>query len=364
MKTRVDHLVVGAGAVGLAIAARLAKRGSTVVIDRHPAFGRETSSRNSGVIHAGLHYPADSLKATLCIGGMRLLYEVCGKHTIPHARIGKWIVADSQGLSKLIAIHERACQLGVTTTLLTRNQRLMEPLIKCDEALESPETGIISSHHLMAYFENSIVKDEGIPLYNTEIISCEAICDGFSVVVKTGNEYFTIETPIVINAAGLSSGKVAAMFLNDAQLKGYKLHFAKGNYYSLKSSASLVKRLIYPVPDKHTTSLGVHLTLDLAGRIKFGPDLNYLPEGDDLNYRFTGDSKQFVKAISIYFPSIREEDLIEDYCGIRPKLQGPDDAFRDFHIENHNGFVNLLGIESPGLTSCMAIAALVEERLY
>lgn len=293
------------------------------------------------------------------------------KCNIPYSTTGKWIVTNSvEQESKLHEIHQRSKILNVPTFFQNESKcKKQEPLIRCKMALVSPETAIIDSHSFMQAMEvqsqltqNDVLKNDGIILFNTTLIGLERIVGGFSAQITTaGHPPSRIIAPIVINAAGLHAHSVASKLLPDSELESLKIHYAKGHYFSWRTANGRVKRLIYPVPDSQVTSLGVHLTVDLEGNVKFGPDLQYT---NGIDYEFTADAGDFMKAIRTYIPSLNECDLVADYVGIRPKLQGLGERFRDFHVQNHGGFVNLMGIESPGLTSSLAIGEYVHGLLY
>ncbi|KAI8911104.1 FAD dependent oxidoreductase, partial [Gorgonomyces haynaldii] len=351
------HQVIGAGAVGLAIAARLSATMATVLIERHPTFGRETSSRNSEVIHAGIYYPPDSLKTRLCIRGRHLLYEYC-KRGIPFKKTGKWIVSSKQQEHRLEEIHQKGRLLDVPLYFLgSREAKRLEPRVKCESVLVSPETGIIDSHEYMQHLETELQENGGLVAYNTHVKSIERNRDQYTLQLEQQEHELAIEAPIVVNSAGLGSEEIARMF-DDALAENTRIHYCKGHYFVHKTPY-LTKRLIYPIPDQNVTSLGVHLTLDLGGRIKFGPDVHYM---DKIDYSFVADKLSFVKAIQNYL-DVHPDELEPDYTGIRPKLQAKGEKFRDFYIKNHHGFVHLSGIESPGLTSSLAIAEYVEQIL-
>ncbi|KAG0738215.1 hypothetical protein G6F57_007308 [Rhizopus arrhizus] len=353
----VDNIVIGAGVVGLAIGEKLTRARpteSTFVVEKNKLVGQETSSRNSEVIHAGLYYPEESLKTKLCIKGNQQLYQLCNEKQIPHKRLGKWIVAqDASQEEYLQQLHQKANRLNVPTYFLDQEQaRRQEPSIRARSVLVSPSTGILSSHALMDYLSSHV---QEVAL-GTEVRAIRPRPDGYLVQCVTNNESSWVLARRVFNAAGLHSHKVGQML----QLP-YHLYFARGHYYRLSSKLN-IRRLIYPCPEKNLAGLGTHLTLDLAGQIKFGPDVEYVE--DPYDYRMPEDEdkkKAFVKAIQTYLPSLDPEKLYSDYSGIRPKLAGPGEPFKDFIIKEedelgYNNFFTLIGIESPGLTSSLAIA--------
>jgi 2-hydroxyglutarate dehydrogenase len=355
----VDHIIIGAGAVGLSTAQRLIKRGSTLLVDSQLSFGMETSSRNSEVIHSGIYYPIDSLKTKLCIKGRELLYSYC-KDRIPHQKITKWVVAPQDQEDRLDQIYEHAKQLGIPIYYQSKERGLkLEPLIKCNSSVVLPETGIFDSHQFMQslLFDYEILG--GDVSFKTKVMDISPDGDGYRVLLDARGESMTINTPNIINAAGLYSDVIASMVLCSTTVP--KLYFAKGHYYATKKK--IAKRLIYPIPCKNLTSLGLHLTIDLGGNSKFGPDVLFQDSRTD--YGFEGDIQQAIQEISTFVAGIRKEDLSFGYTGIRPKLAPPGGAFQDFKIEHPlKGFINLMGIESPGLTSSLAIAETVEKMLY
>jgi L-2-hydroxyglutarate oxidase LhgO len=355
--------IVGAGVVGLALAARLARRfPELILLERRERHGSETSSRNSEVIHAGMYYPTGSLKARLCVLGNRRLYEICERHELPHRRCGKLIVATQQeevaALERILAI---GTANGVELQLLTGAEaRALEPHVPSVAALLSPNTGIVNAHALMDCLLASATSQGATFQPATEVVSIERDGASYRLGVRTGGvaESFTSER--VINAAGLECDSVAALAGIDVDAAGYRLHYCKGSYFSVASSkAKLVSRLVYPVPSP--ISLGVHALPDLSGRLKFGPDAEYL-SGRELDYRVDEKKRAaFAASVRRLVPEIAEEDLTPDMAGIRPKLQKHGEPMRDFVIREEvdrglPGFYDLIGIESPGLTASPAIA--------
>jgi L-2-hydroxyglutarate oxidase LhgO len=363
-------VVVGAGVVGLAVAARLAPRHSElVVLERRERPGTETSSRNSEVIHAGMYYPTGSLKARLCVRGRQLLYELCERLGVPHRRITKLIVATQPGeqheLERLLALGQAN---GVELELVGRERcRELEPAVPALAGLLSPSTGIISAHGLMDAYLHEARRHGAILQTRAELVGLEHVAGEYRLTIRTpdGNDSLCAER--VVNAAGLESDTVAALAGIDVDAADYRLHWWKGSYFALAGpKARLVSRLVYPVPTH--VSLGVHAVLGLDGRVRFGPDADYLP-GRDLDYA-VDESKRpaFAEAVRRLLPTVEDDDLTPDIAGIRAKLQGPGDPARDFRIVEESarglpGFVNLIGIDSPGLTSSLAIAEEVERLL-
>ncbi|KAL7275798.1 Vacuolar protein sorting-associated protein 52 [Rhizina undulata] len=364
------HCIIGGGVVGLAIASKLSQRPgtSTILLERHPIIGSETSARNSEVIHAGLYYPVNSLKTKLCIRGSDLLYDLCARRSIPHRRTGKWILAqDPLQLETLQAIHEHASSLGVPTVFLSSaeiEERELDVKAR-GGVLESPRTGIVDSHALMTFLHGSIEANGGDVAVNTPVTSISKIPSGYSITALTPGEPTTITADILVNAAGHGAVQISNLLLpQDRHLNAY---YCKGTYFSYTASFPAPKTLLYPAPIKGAGGLGTHLTLDMAGRIRFGPDVEWVESETDL-VPSAERLQEAVVEIKKYLPGVREEALAPDYCGVRPKIvdRGAVGSV-DFVIrkeEGFDGFVNLLGIESPGLTSSLAIAEMVEELLY
>ena len=359
-------LVVGAGVVGLAVAQELASRGlSTVIVEAADAIGTGTSSRNSEVIHAGLYYPKDSLKARLCVEGSRQLYAFCESHGVAHKRCGKLIVAaDDDEVSALEGLLAKGLANGCDglRMISEAEARALEPALACKAALHSPATGIIDSHALMLALLGK-AEDHGAAL---------ALNTPFEGATRTGNEWqvrtggaepMTLTTHLLVNAAGLHASKVAGTIADLEPDFIPQTRYARGHYFLLTGKAPF-SRLIYPAP--HTHGLGVHLTLDLGGQARFGPDVEWV---DEIAYGVDprrGDG--FHEAIRRYWPGLPEDALRPGYSGIRPKICGPDDPAPDFRIDGPSthgqpGLVNLFGIESPGLTASLAIAQDVAAKL-
>ena len=353
--------VIGAGVVGLAIAAELSAAGlcdEIWVLDKEEGFGRGSSSRNSEVIHAGIYYTPGSLKARLCLEGRERLYALCGKHQIPHAPIGKVIVADdAYRIENLQQIFDNAQACGVLLQELSREQwTRMEPALRCSAALYSPRTGIIDSHALMQFFHRTAVRQDVQFVFNTRVTGID-VGERYRIeTVTSGGERFPLEADLVINAAGLYSDEVAGL----AGLE-YRLHWCKGCYFSVRQEkAMLCSHLVYPAIGDNFSGLGVHLTFDLSNRMKLGPDVEYIGRVED--YSVPEHRRAAFCAATTYLPSLRPEDLTPEMAGIRAKLQGPGDSFADFAIrQDLPGFVNCVGIESPGLTACLAIGRMVAE---
>lgn len=362
--------VVGAGVVGLAAAAQLAPRfPGLVVLERHERHGHETSSRNSEVIHAGLYYPAGSLKARLCVEGNRRVYEICAAHDVPHRRCGKLIVAGAADeVEALEALHARGRGNGAELRLLTAAEaQALEPHVPSVAALLSPNTGVVSAHGLMDHFLQAARAAGAVVQPRAEVVGVARRGDGYELTVRTpdGHETFTSER--VVNAAGLESDTLAALAGIDVDAAGYRLHWCKGSYFSVPAARfGLVSRLVYPVPGRH--GLGTHVVLDLTGRLRFGPDVEYLGERL-LDYRVDPSRRaRFGESVRKLLPMIGDDELEPDISGIRPKLQAPGEPVRDFVVAEESarglpGWVNLIGIESPGLTAAPALARLVDALL-
>jgi L-2-hydroxyglutarate oxidase LhgO len=359
-----DITIIGSGVIGLAIASEIANNKLNIyILEKNESHGMGISSRNSEVIHAGIYYPHDSLKANFCVEGRKLLYETCMKNNLPHKKIGKLIIATSKKeMTKIDQLMHTAMQNGVSSVSILKQSMVskMEPNIKAFCALYSPDTGIISAHSLMNYYlHNARMKGTEI-VYGTQVLGIEKIPSGYKIATLNREGYhFEFVTERVINAAGLYSDNIAKMIG-----KEYSLHYCKGDYFSIDNVKNgIVQRLIYPVPEDNHIGLGVHLTLDLTGRMKLGPDATYINKVED--YKVDArKSEQFYEAAVKFLPFIHKEDIVPDMSGIRPKLQGHGESFRDFVIsEDLPGFVNLVGIESPGLTASPAIAKYVKKLL-
>lgn len=362
---QVDTVVVGAGVVGLAVARALALSGREVlVLEATEAIGTQTSARNSEVIHAGIYYPQGSLKAQLCVRGKRLLYAYCTERGIGHQRCGKLIVATSQAqLVQLQGIIAKAAANGVDDlVLLTRDEaRALEPALECVAAVHSPSTGIVDSHGLMLALQGDLEHAGGMLAFNSPLASACVTVQGIELCARDGTQ---LRARTVVNAAGVHAPTLARHFegLNPAHIPGE--YYAKGNYFTL-AGRSPFNRLIYPVPE--AAGLGVHLTIDLGGQAKFGPDVQWVETPDDLVVD-PARGLAFYAEVRKYWPGLPEGALQPGYAGIRPKISGPGDVARDFLIQGpaeHGvpGLVNLFGIESPGLTSSLAIGEHVADLL-
>ena len=358
---RVACVIVGAGVIGLAIARQLSQAGiEVVVLEAAEGIGTVTSSRNSEVIHAGMYYPQKSLMARHCVNGRVALYGYAREHGIPHRKCGKLIVAVSEDdQKKLAAIRERAALNGVQLDLLSGAEaRALEPNLNCTGALLSPETGIIDSHAYMLALQGDAEAGSAFIAFHSPLERAAATGYGFALDVG-GASPTSIETRLLINAAGLSAPQVAGKIDAMPAHLVPKAFFAKGNYFSCTTRAPF-SRLIYPVPEPG--GLGVHLTLDLAGQARFGPDVEWV---DHIDYAVDpARAERFYPAIRRYWPALPDGALIPAYSGIRPKIVPPEIAVQDFVIQGPSehgiaGLINLFGIESPGLTASLSIASQV-----
>jgi L-2-hydroxyglutarate oxidase LhgO len=368
MPFKSDITIIGAGVVGLAIASQVAGRHKAVyVLEKNERFGQETSSRHSGVIHSGIYYPYDSLKAKLCVEGNHLLYELCRKHGIGYRRLGKLIVATSDEEAKqLEELQQRGQGNGAEGLKIISRRELkkLEPNVEGVAALLSPSTGIVDSHALMGFFAARAKEDGAEIAFRKNVVSIEKLPDSYKIMVEENDrDKFSFHTRMLINCAGLQCDKIAELGGIDIVKAGYKLHYCKGEYFTVGNGKSeLVKRLIYPVPEVKGTGLGIHVTLDLEGRMLLGPSTQYV---DSIDYGVDSRHKDsFYDSAKKILPFIEYEDLEPEMAGIRPKLQGPGEEVRDFVIRDEAdqglpGFIDLIGIESPGLTASPAIARYV-----
>jgi L-2-hydroxyglutarate oxidase LhgO len=369
MPDKTDVAIIGAGIVGLAVAAHVAdNRRQVFVLERNERFGMETSSRSSEVIHSGIYYPSGSLKAATCVRGNALTYEICRKHGIGYRQTGKLIVAtDEYEVSELEALFQRGNENGVRglKLLLAREVKAIEPNVEASAAIHSPSTGIVDSFALMGYFLGCAREKGADVVYRSEVIAIDKTSNGYLVFVADDSGHFSFEASVVINCAGLNSDRVAALAGVDTDEAGYKLHYCKGEYFSVaREKSRLVSRLIYPVPEADGTGLGVHTNFDLEGRTRLGPNSIYV---NDIDYTVDDTHREaFAQSVKSFLPFIEADDLEPDTAGIRPSLQKAGGGFRDFTIAEESdkglpGLINLVGIESPGLTAAPAIAELVSD---
>ncbi len=362
---RIEAVVLGAGVVGLAVGRALAEAGLEVlVLEAEAAIGTITSSRNSEVVHAGIYYPTGSLKAQLCVAGRQALYEYCAAHGVAARKIGKLIVASTPAeVGKLEAIQRQAASNGVALDLLDGPAaRALEPALRVEGALLSPETGIVDSHGLMLSLQGEMEDHGGMIAFRAPLLGGEVVSGGVRLRVG-GTEPMEIECRVLVNAAGLQAPSVARSIAGIPSQTIPGSWLCKGSYYGLAARAPF-QRLIYPVPEPG--GLGVHLTLDLGGQARFGPDVEWV-ETEEYDVDL-GRAAGFYAAIRRYWPGLPDDGLVPGYAGIRPKISGPKEPAADFaivgpHAHGVAGLVNLFGIESPGLTSSLAIAQRVRDEL-
>jgi len=367
----VDAVVVGAGVVGLAVGRALAQRGlETLVLEREAAIGTGISSRNSEVIHAGLYYPQGSLKARLCVEGRAQLYAFCETHAIAHRRCGKLVVATAaEQLPGLARLAERARENGVLDLRMlgAAEARVMEPALRCEAALLSPSSGIVDSHGLMLALQGDLERAGGAVALRSPVQALRRGADGHRIEVG-GDEPMTLRARCLVNAAGLHAPALASTMQGLDACQVPQARFSKGNYFALAGRAPFA-HLVYPLPQD--AWLGVHLTLDLGGQARFGPDEQWLDiaSADAVDYRVDpARADAFYADVRRYWPGLADGALQPAYSGVRPKIHGPGEPAPDFGVHGPRehgvaGLVNLFGIESPGLTSCLALAGEVVSRL-
>ena len=352
-----DIVIIGAGVIGLAIAAELSSTGKNIIVlEKEDSFGQHTSSRNSEVIHAGIYYKPNSLKAKLCVEGRDLLYELCVKENIPCQKIGKLVIAcDDQEIQKLYQLQQNAQASGVKLDFLTQEQvKTLEPNIKVQAALFSSQTGIIDSHCLMAYLNKKAADNNVDIVFDAKVNAIEHKNNVYIVSIDNQGENILLKTGVIINCAGNNADDISSLL--DIEIKQ---HYLKGNYFRIADKyRSMTKHLVYPVPTPK--SLGLHTVVSLDGGIKLGPDEEDI---DVFDYKVDPKrSELFFNEASKYLPFLKQEDLVPDMSGIRPRLvQRDKDGFADFVIREESdnkkpGFINLVGIDSPGLTASLAIA--------
>lgn len=360
--------IIGAGVVGLAIAEELsAKCSDLFVVEKHLTFGQETSSRNSEVIHAGIYYPKGSLKAKLCVEGKMLLYDYCRKYDIPFNNCGKLIVATTEKEIEVIEdILLSARNNGLEDLRIIERDEIagLEPGIFALKAIWSPSTGIVDTHSLMKQFETNTLNNGGQIVYGSEVKAIKKIKEGYEVVITDADSReYSFSTRILINAAGLTADKIMEMAgMYDDNLR---IWFCKGEYFRLRPPKNkFLRRLIYPVPHQNMEGIGIHVTIDMGGGVKLGPDVTYL-DSNVYDYRVDPSKQEaFYLSAKKFLPFIEPDDIVPEMAGIRPKIQKPGDPQKDFYIVEESlrgfpGFINLIGMESPGLTSSIAIARYV-----
>ena len=370
MFTEIDVVIIGAGVIGLATAREIAQgKKGVFVFDKNRTFGLETSSRNSEVIHAGIYYPEDSFKAKLCVEGKSLLYRLCEKHNIACKKSGKIIVAvDEDEIRWLDILYEQGRRNGVEDlTLLSRTElKKLEPNVEARAGILSPSSGILDSHSLLKLLYSQAREKGAQFVFDTEVVGIERMGDKYRVDIRDREGISAVISRVVINAAGLKSDEIAQLAGIDIVKAGYKLHYCKGEYFSLDSKyRNLVNRLIYPAPEQ--AGHGIHWKQGLDGRVLLGPSAYYV---EAIDYSVDETNKEyFYISAKRFLPFIELEDLAPESAGIRPKLQGPGEGFRDFIITHEEkkgfpGLINLIGIESPGLTAAPAIARYVGRMVY
>lgn len=364
--------IIGAGVVGLAIAFQLSKKYDSIfVVEKNNNFGEETSARSSEVVHSGIYYPSNSLKTKLCIEGRKLLYDFCDEFDVNYNKCGKLIIAvTEEDIEKLDVIEKQAFDNGVDNIRkISREEVLeLEPNIEALGALLVSDTGVVESYGFMKELENNS-KTNGVEfVYGSKVHKLDKKDIGYSIILKENDgSLFNFTTDILINAAGLNSDLISNMVGIDNL--DYDLHYCKGEYFAVGNGKNkLVKRLIYPVPNPNLTGLGVHVTIDVDKGLKLGPNAIYQEE-NILDYTVDNNHvDDFYQSAKRFLPFLEKEDLYPAYAGIRPKLQGPEDSFRDFVIREekeigYKDYFNLIGIESPGLTASLAIGKYVSELI-
>lgn len=361
---KINILIIGAGMVGLAIAAKISERNKGVfLVEKNAKYGQETSTHNSGVIHSGIHYPPTSLKSHLCVKGNSMIYEICEKFNVPYRKLGKLTVAVNEDeITELERLMERGEKNGVIGLELLgkRAAKKLEPYIDVEGALYSRSTGIVEPDELMNIFYAQSFKNGAVLSLKTEVKRLRKVKDGYEVGGVSASENFTVKAKTIINCAGLFADEIAKMVGIDVENSNYIQHFWKGDYFRVVGKLP-VQRLIYPVPKG--AGLGIHLTLDVGNTVRLGPNAYSV---NNIDYKVNSNEEEFQEDVERFFPSIYEYQLVPDFAGIRPKLQGSTDGFRDFIIRHETdkdlfGLINLIGIESPGLTSAPAISELVNE---
>lgn len=377
---RFDICIIGGGVIGLAVARALSvdsrfSNKTIVLLEQEAQFGQHISSRNSEVIHAGVYYPEGSLKAKLCVRGKNLLYEYCQKHQVAHNRCGKLIVANLDESDALESLQKKAQANGVDDLLPLHRSEIqkLEPDLASELALLSPSSGIVDSHEFMATLLRESEAAGLIFARQTRVTGIKTVKENGSfqlqteITTQTPAQSYVFQSAALINCAGLFADKILAMLQTDKQqnLIDARLHYCKGDYFSYSGPVRL-RHLVYPLPEANTVGLGIHATLDLAGQLRFGPDTEYVNE---LDYSVDAEKAvRFANAVQRYLPAIRPEELQPGYAGIRPKLTAVGESAADFMVATGNGedrdsVIHLLGIESPGLTSSLAIAELVADKL-
>lgn len=356
---KTDVTIIGAGVIGLAISVRVCEDfQNIVVIEKNLKFGQESSSRNSEVIHSGIYYPQNSLKSKTCIQGRNLLYQYCRKNNIPFKKLGKLIVAeDKEEEQRLWSIYKNGIEVGIKNLKILERKDIkkIEPHIEAELGIFSPDTGILDSHQFMKSLYNEAKLRGVIFSFSSEVVGIQKRSTGYLITIKDADgKNFSFLSKIVINSAGLFSDRIAQMLgIND-----YKIYYCKGQYFRIRNPAKYnINHLIYPPPTE--ISLGIHITPDIAGGIRLGPDAFYVRK---IDYSVNeNDRERFYYSVKKFLPELNIEDIIPDTAGIRPKLQKENGPFKDFVIRDEAdkgfpGFIDLIGIESPGLTASLSIA--------
>lgn len=376
MSADFDVCIVGGGVAGLAIARRLSQQHQVLLLERHGQTGTETSSRNSEVIHAGLYYPADSLKERLCVAGRAALYQFCERQDVPHQRIGKLIVSPVEDHPELTRLQQTAQRLGIPLQPLDKADiTALEPAVSAMSGLFSPATGIIDSHLYMYRLQQLAEQQGALIACHSNLLSAQANDQGWKLEIRTADGNLELQVRILVNAAGLSARQVA-LACGETVDNTPTLYPCRGHYFSLPGRSPF-RHLVYPLPEPQLAGLGVHATLDMGGQVRFGPDVQYLeglgddpewtPSGADLYQVDPQRARAFANAIQRWYPQLKAEQLQPAYAGIRPKLAGPGHDVADFCLQAGHPCrppaLHLFGIESPGLTASLAIADEVAIRL-
>ena len=364
---KTDITIVGGGVVGLAIANTLSQKYNDIfLVERHNSFGQEQSSRNSEVIHASIYYSKNSLKGKLCLRGNQLMYEICSQNNIPHTNCGKLIVANSdQDENELPGLLETAQENGARGVRIVDESEIskIEPKVRARSAIDSPSSGVVDSHSLMQYFEASAIDNGANIVYGQEVVAIEKKSDTYVVCVRDKQgEISHFETRILVNAAGLGAGEISEMVGIDQDQAGYRIHWHKGVYYRvIHRLEEMPKTLIYPVPPA-SGSVGIHTCPDMSGGMRLGPHFYW---SDELNYYVDERFREvFMEQAGSFLPDLRDEEIMPDMSGIMSAVQTPEMPMQDFIIRHEEdrgfvGLINLVGMESPALTSSPAIAVMV-----
>jgi L-2-hydroxyglutarate oxidase LhgO len=368
-----DLVIIGAGVIGLSISAEISKKYNNlniVVFEKERSFGDGISSRNSEVIHSGIYYPKNSFKADLCVKGNKKLYKFCEEFKIPYKKTGKLILAkNKEEIPALEDLYKNGINNNVGDLVIYDKEKIKkaEPLIKAEAAIFSPSTGIINTHKLMEKLEKISINNNVLFAYSHKVINIQKEKNSFRVsYLNSCKKLEILDCRWIINSSGLYSDEISKFAGIDTENSGYRIYPCKGEYYNLKLPYScVINHLVYPVPNKNLKSLGIHLTKTLDNRVRLGPNAYYTESKD--NYDIDEKSlEEFFYSTRVFLPFIEKSWLTPDMAGIRPKLQKENEDFRDFIINSENdkgleGFINLVGIESPGLTACLSVAEKVRE---